>query len=542
MSVLGPQDKGLEGVVLAGRYRIEKRLGAGGMGEVYRAVNTVIDRPVAIKVLHRELTRNQEIVERFLREAKAAIIVRHPNVVDVLDVLEHEGVPFIVQELLNGRDLSHYIEAAGGKLGVDEVLPLLIPVVEAVGSAHAKGVVHRDIKPENVFLHEVEGQVVPKVLDFGISKLTAAGAKRMTSTGTAMGTPAYMSPEQIQGSAEVDARGDVWSFGVVLFEVLSGRLPYESETAGGLFVQICTKVAPKLDTVTSGLPPALVDIVAKCLAPNREQRYASATELARALRAIMAERGVDSTHKLQAIGPTIIETLEARGGLASGPALSIESSTPNAEAKTAVGRMPAAASKQTARATPAALADEHSDRRQDARDPAVSSKGRSTVLVAGAGVLLVTLIGVVALKARGDAPSAPRSEDAGVAATSVADAAAQLARRQDDRDASALTAAITAVEDAAPVDNSAALAADESDASIAAEPAERGETGRRRHTRATRDAGARLAQSVTSTTTATTAAATQATQGASAAHATQSATTVTTVSGRQTHAATTYEP
>jgi serine/threonine protein kinase len=541
MSVLGPQDKGLEGVVLAGRYRIEKRLGAGGMGEVYRAVNTVIDRPVAIKVLHRELTRNQEIVERFLREAKAAIIVRHPNVVDVLDVLEHDGVPFIVQELLNGRDLSHYIEAAGGTLGVDEALPLLIPVVEAVGSAHAKGVVHRDIKPENVFLHEVEGQVVPKVLDFGISKLTAAGAKRMTSTGTAMGTPAYMSPEQIQGSAEVDARGDVWSFGVVLFEVLSGRLPFESETAGGLFVQICTTIAPKLDTVTTGLPPALVDIVAKCLAPNREQRYASATELARALRAIMAERGVDSTHKLQAIGPAIIETLESRGAFASGPALSIESpSTPRAEAKTAVGRKPAATPKQTARATPSALADEHRDQRQDARDPEVSSKGRSTVLVAGAGVLLVALIGVVAVKAMGDAPRAQPAEDAGVAATHVADASAPLAQRADDRDAIAPTAALTAVEDASTVDNSAAIAANDSDASTEIEPLGRGETGRRHHTRASRDAGARLAQSTTSTVN--TVAATQPTNGANAAHSTQGATTVTTVSGRQTHAATTYEP
>jgi serine/threonine protein kinase len=182
MSVLGPQDEGLEGVVLANRYRIDKRLGAGGMGEVYRATNVVIDRPVAIKVLHRELTRNAEIVERFLREAKAASVVRHPNVVDVLDVLEHEGVPFIVQELLNGRDLAKYVELSGGSLSVDEALSLLIPVIEAVGIANAKGVVHRDLKPENVFLHEVEGQVIPKVLDFGISKLTTADVKRMTST------------------------------------------------------------------------------------------------------------------------------------------------------------------------------------------------------------------------------------------------------------------------------------------------------------------------------------------------------------------------
>jgi hypothetical protein len=288
-------------------------------------------------------------------------------------------------------------------------------------------------------------------------------------------------------------------------------------------------------------PRELVEIVAKCLAPNREQRYASATELARALRAIMAERGVDSTHKLQAIGPAIIETLESRGAFASGPALSIESpSTPRAEAKTAVGRKPAATPKQTARATPSALADEHRDQRQDARDPEVSSKGRSTVLVAGAGVLLVALIGVVAVKAMGDAPRAQPAEDAGVAATHVADASAPLAQRADDRDAIAPTAALTAVEDASTVDNSAAIAANDSDASTEIEPLGRGETGRRHHTRASRDAGARLAQSTTSTVN--TVAATQPTNGANAAHSTQGATTVTTVSGRQTHAATTYEP
>jgi len=535
MSSLETQDEGLEGVVLANRYRIDKRLGAGGMGEVYRATNVVIDRPVAIKVLRRELTRNEEIVQRFLREAKAAIIVRHPNVVDVLDVLEHDGVPFIVQELLNGKDLAKYVELSGGRLSVDEALPLLVPVIEAVGIANAKGVVHRDLKPENVFLHEVEGQVIPKVLDFGISKLTTADAKRMTSTGIAMGTPAYMSPEQIQGSADVDPRGDVWSWGVVLFEVLSGRLPFEAETPGALFVQICTTVAPRLDTVVSGLPPTLVDIVEKCLRPKREERYANSTELARALRAVLAERGVDSTAKLQAIGPAIIEAVSSQGALEPAPTESLEK--PAHAAKTAVARRPATA-QATEKATPSALADS-----ELGPAPTAPSKSQVSLVIVGAALLVAGFVGAMGFKSLGAHGAAQHATDAGQLAL-IEDSAAIVAQHAED--AAAIVAAPSVERDAeatvarAHADASSVVSVEHGgDASALGEPSAQDLRGRRvgrneRNGRSGRDSAQSSASSATS--------ATASSQTATSAQSNGQGSTITTISGRTTHAATTYEP
>lgn len=543
MSVRLPQE-GLQGVVLAGRYRIEQRLGAGGMGEVYRAVNTAIDRPVAVKMLRPELMNNADLVERFLREAKAATIVRHPNVVDVLDVIEHEGVPMIVQELLHGKDLAKYIEVSGGKLSVDEVLPLLIPVIEAVGVAHSKGVIHRDLKPDNVFLHEVEGLVIPKVLDFGISKVNAPDARRMTSTGTAMGTPAYMSPEQIQGTASVDPRGDVWSLGVVLFEALSGQLPFEAETQGGLFVQICTTRARSLATVASGVPASVVAIVARCLEPNRDARFANGTELAKALRAVLAERGVESTNKLRAIGPAIIEALETQGALAPAGAQST--------AKTiAARRAPAApqdnasdsgSSHATVKAVPSALAHEEraSERREDDRRERERG-GRATVLIASASVAVVALIAVVAVKAMGDHGASATSGTS----SSSADAAATIARASD-------SGAVTAARDDEPAaDGAVALAAadataigdDDASAMVASsgeEPNDNHGDRRGRRTRGARDAGARSTATVATAATNTATAAQSTTNNGGTTQ--NSPSTIVTTSGRRTHAATTYEP
>lgn len=287
------------GDVLASKYRLEELLGSGGMGHVYRAVNEDVGRMVAIKVLRSEHASNAPIVERFLREARAANLVRHPNVVDVLDVgRDGDGSPFIVQELLRGEDLSKYVERRGGKLTLDEIEEILLPVIDAVAEAHAHGVVHRDIKPENVFLSQQgkTNQRVPKLLDFGISKVRLPNV-RATEVGVMMGTPAYMAPEQIQGSHDADPRCDVWALGIMLFELLSGRLPFDAADAPQLFVAIATRDVPKLIDVLPSVSRDVSRVCERCLRRTPDDRYPTALELARDLRHVLLDEEIEPTQK-----------------------------------------------------------------------------------------------------------------------------------------------------------------------------------------------------------------------------------------------------
>ncbi len=285
------------GEVLASKYRLEAVLGSGGMGEVYRAVNLDVGRAVAIKLLRPELAMSPSVVERFLREARAANLVRHPNVVDVLDVgREANGTPFIVQELLEGEDLAHFIDRRGGKLPLNEVIDILGPVIDAVGEAHAQGVIHRDIKPDNVFLAKVKLTIVPKLLDFGISKVSAPD-QLVTEIGVMMGTPAYMPPEQVEGTRAADPRSDVWALGVMLFELIAGRMPFEAPTAPALFYAIAHDDAPTLLEVGANVPPSVSQVVARCLRRLPEDRYPSAAELGRDLRHIANGTDLEPTSK-----------------------------------------------------------------------------------------------------------------------------------------------------------------------------------------------------------------------------------------------------
>ena len=246
------------------------------MGQVYRAVNLDIGRAVAIKVLHFEHAQDTQLVERFLREARAANLVRHPNVVDVLDIgREADGTPFIVQELLEGEDLAHLIERRGGKLPLQEVIDILGPVIDAVAEAHAHGVIHRDIKPDNVFLAKGRLAPVPKLLDFGISKVSVPD-QLVTEVGVMMGTPAYMPPEQVEGARAADPRSDVWALGVMLFELIAGRMPFEATSAPALFYAIATEDAPTLLAVGAQVPPEISQLVARCLRRDPDERYPSA--------------------------------------------------------------------------------------------------------------------------------------------------------------------------------------------------------------------------------------------------------------------------
>ncbi len=276
--------------MVGGKYRLLERLGVGGMGEVYRASNDTIGRLVAIKLLRPEHASTPETSERLAREARAANLVRHANVVDVLDhgVDERLGV-YLVQELLEGEDLSAHLVARGGSLPADEAFGIFGSIVEAVAAAHASGVVHRDLKPANIFLaRQVDGRVVPKVLDFGISKISGlTGRIDISTLAVTMGTPAYMSPEQIQGEP-VDARSDVWSLGVILHQIISGELPFRGDSPGKQYVKICTEPPTPLDEAAPGAPASLVALVARCLQREVADRYQNAGEVAASVRQIAA--------------------------------------------------------------------------------------------------------------------------------------------------------------------------------------------------------------------------------------------------------------
>src|SRR3982751_2566772 len=212
-----------EGAVVDGRYRIQRRIGSGGMADVYCAEDAQLGRDVAIKVLHRRFARDREFVERFRREASAAAGLQHPNVVAVFDRGEFDGTYYIAMEFLEGRSLKQLVRQEGA-LDPDRAIDLVIQILKAARFAHRRGIVHRDIKPHNVIVDD-EGRV--KVTDFGIAR---AGASDMTETGAIMGTAAYLSPGQAQGHA-VGPTSDLYSIGIVLYEMLTARVPFEADSA-----------------------------------------------------------------------------------------------------------------------------------------------------------------------------------------------------------------------------------------------------------------------------------------------------------------------
>jgi serine/threonine-protein kinase len=274
------------GDVVGGKYRVERALGAGGMGAVYSARHTLTGKAVALKWLRPKLAAEPRSALRFIREAQAAARIRHPNVVDMYGVEEQDGKVFLVFELLEGETLREVLRR--GALGVGECLALLLPAMRGVAAAHGQGVVHRDIKPENLFITrdpDDPGRAIPKVLDFGISKVAADSPLvegTLTATGATLGTPHYMSLEQLQG-AEIDARSDVYAFGIVLYECLTGRRPFESETFAAIVVKAATETPLDPRLLRPELPAPLRDVMLKAMARAREDRYPSLQSLVDAL-------------------------------------------------------------------------------------------------------------------------------------------------------------------------------------------------------------------------------------------------------------------
>ncbi|MEC7521569.1 MAG: protein kinase [Myxococcota bacterium] len=291
MSTVSPaeseaSDSKLEGRVLLGRYRVERVLGEGGMGAVYLARHELIDKGVVIKVLHEDMARDQDVVERFRREAKAATAIGNEHIVDVTDMGElDDGSPFIVMELLEGRPLADAIEEDGA-FPVARTVHVAMQICDALAAAHEKGIVHRDLKPENIFLVERRKDAdFVKVLDFGISKMQKSPAEEgnLTRTGMAMGTPTYMSPEQAQGLKTLDHRTDVYALGVILYEMLAGDLPFLAETYPALLLKMMTEDAPPLTEKRGDVPPGLAELVQRTMAKKPEDRPATMRELAEAL-------------------------------------------------------------------------------------------------------------------------------------------------------------------------------------------------------------------------------------------------------------------
>jgi serine/threonine-protein kinase len=293
-------DLALVGRVIARKFKLVRLLGAGGMGAVYEAVDSLLNRRVALKLMKPAIATNSVLVQRFVREARAADSIQHKNIVRVLDLASDEetGSFYIVQELLTGESLADKLDREG-VLSARAAAKIMIPVLDALAAAHERGIVHRDVKPENVFLHrEADGTITPKLIDFGISKVAEGGAGlAKTQTGTALGTPYYMSPEQVRGDSSIDHRADQWSAGVMLFELVAGRRPFLGDNYNLLILEIMTRRAPRADEVTPGVDRSIATVIARALEPNRDDRF----ESTQAFRAALEALSLDETTGVQRV-------------------------------------------------------------------------------------------------------------------------------------------------------------------------------------------------------------------------------------------------
>jgi serine/threonine protein kinase len=374
-----------EGDVLAGKYRVERVLGVGGMGVVVAAHHIQLDEKVALKFLLPEALGNAEAVARFAREARAAAKIKSEHVARVSDVgTLPSGAPYMVMEYLDGGDLAGWIKQRGA-LPVDQAVEFVLQACIAVADAHALGIVHRDLKPANLFcVRRSDGQLSIKVLDFGISKMNDASGMApgsITRTSALMGSPLYMSPEQMRASKDVDAQTDIWALGVILFELMTGRPAFIAESVTELAIKVTNDPAPAIRGFRPDVPFALEAIVFKCLEKDRRQRYRNVAELALALLPFAPKRAKGSVERISGI-------IHAAGLSAS--ALAVPPSPQIAGTQVSEGTLP-----PFGRTT-------------------IGSTGRKTALVgagiAGAVILVVAVVGsalfLLRAKTHHDDPSA----------------------------------------------------------------------------------------------------------------------------------------
>lgn len=360
----------LIGKVVQGRYRLVSRLGEGGMAVVYVAEHVSVGRRFALKVLDSAQARDTAVVERFHREARAAAAIGDEHIVEIMDMgMMDTGSPYLVMELLEGRDLDKELKSHHGPFPISRAVEIASQCCHALGEAHKRGIVHRDIKPENIFLSQCRtGGDFVKILDFGISKILEAAIDLtggpLTATGSAVGTPHYMSPEQLHSEKEIDGRSDIYSMGVVLFQMLIGRVPFDAASYPALAMKIVSQPPPSMLELRSDIPLELQQIVHRALAKNAKERFASTAALSEALSSFAGFSG---------------DALLTDSGVAFN-----RSSTPNAWEKRAESKTP--------RPVDSSLGGDRSSttsaggKRRETKAAAGTSKGRLSALGALAAV------------------------------------------------------------------------------------------------------------------------------------------------------------
>jgi len=308
---------------LLGSYLITRQAGVGAMAVVYEARHQRLGKRVAIKMLLPHFASDPNIAQRFKREGEAAARLDHPQAVDVTDVgVDAWGTPFLVMEFLDGEDLAALL-ARSGRLSAEQTADILVPVLSAVHAAHELGIIHRDLKPANIFLARRERRILPKVVDFGISKMEQE-ALALTDAETLLGTPYYMSPEQARGAKLADARSDQYAVGAIAYECLTGQVPFQSETIYGLLAAIVNDEPPPPSSLVGDLEPELERIVMRALSKRPEDRYPDARALALALQAHASLR-VQLEHTDPAPAPLSSHgTAERASGVVPVPAREVE--------------------------------------------------------------------------------------------------------------------------------------------------------------------------------------------------------------------------
>ena len=301
---------------IADKYDVVRVVGEGGMGVVYEVMHARLQQRAAIKMLLSRVQAMPDVVARFEREARAACRLRSRHSVRITDV-DHDdrGRAYMVMEYLDGHDLAHELHVRG-RLSVGEAVDFLLQACAAMAEAHTSGVVHRDLKPSNLFLVNEGGERIVKVLDFGISKLAGEGEAHITSTFATMGTPLYMSPEQVRSAKNVDARTDIWSLGVILFETLAGERPFQGTTTAAAIV---ADEPPLLRSLAPGVPEGIEKIVSKALAKKPDERYADVRALAEALSEFAGNRNIMRTIDATMMSPRQDGSVRPQGRPSSTP-------------------------------------------------------------------------------------------------------------------------------------------------------------------------------------------------------------------------------